>query len=175
MYDALEEDEFEYYFNENVEEVLYTDTFLEEDIIKICIKFKRYIYILLHDKKINLFIKDNDDTDAIDLIQHLNDPEIIKWLNKRVSKKVIQKIPNLKISPMKSLYDIAKKHTTKDFVSKKDFLIKQNKMTRNRYRTFLNIKKQKSDIRRHSSPNSSLFYKKSKTRKRRNTRSRKSM
>jgi hypothetical protein len=76
---------------------------------------------------------------------------------------------------MKSLYDIAKKHATKDFVSKKDFLIKQNKMTRNRYRTFLNIKKQKSDIRRHSSPNSSLFYKKSKTRKRRNSRSRKSM
>jgi hypothetical protein len=52
MYDALEEDEFEYYFNENIEEVLYTDTFLEEDIIKICIKFKRYIYILLHDKKL---------------------------------------------------------------------------------------------------------------------------
>lgn len=175
MYDALDEDEFNYYFNENVEEVLYTDTFLEEDIIKICIKFKRYIYILLQDKKINLFIKDGDDTDAIDLIQNLNDPEIIRWLSKRVSEKVIRKIPNLKISPMKSLYSISKKHAAKEFLSKPDFLIKQNKMTRNRYRTFLNIKKQKSDIRRHSSPNSSLFYKSSKTKKRRNTRSRKSM
>ena len=48
-------------------------------------------------------------------------------------------------------------------------------MTKNRYRSFLNIKKQKSDIRRHTGPNSSLFYKKSKTKKRRNTRSRKSM
>ena len=174
MYDALEEDEFEYFFNENIEEVLYTDTFLEEDIIKICIKFKRYIYILLHDKKINLFIKDNDDTDAIDLIQHLNDPEIIKWLNKRVSEKVIRKIPNLKISPMKSLYDISKKHATKEFLSKKDFLIKPYQMKRNRYSAFLNIKKQKSNIRRHSSPNSSLFYK-SKTKRRRNNRSRKSI
>lgn len=175
MYDALDEVEFNYYFNENIEEVLYTDTFLEEDIIKLCIKFKRYIYILLHDKKINLFIKDNDDTDAIDLIQNLNDPEIFKWLNKRLSKKIIQNIPNLKISPMKSLYDISKKHAVKEFSSKKDFLINQNKITRNRYRTFLNIKKQKSSIRRHSSPNSSLFYKKNKTKRRRNTHSRKSI
>ncbi len=70
---------------------------------------------------------------------------------------------------------IYKKHARKNFVSKKDFLIKQNKMTRNIYRTFLNIKKQKSDIRRHSSPNSLLFYKKTKTKRKRNTRSRKSM
>ena len=176
MYDALDEDGFEYYFNENVEEVLYTDTFLEEDIVKICIKFKRYIYLLLQDKKINLFIKDGDDTDAIDLIQNLNDPEIIRWLNKRISNKVIRKMQNVKVKPiMKSLYDMSKKHAVKEFASKKDFLIKQNKMTRNRYRAFLNIKQQKSDIRRHSSPNSSLFYKKSKTKKRRNTRSRKSI
>ena len=176
MYDALNEDEFEYYFNENVEEVLYTDTFLEEDIVKICIKFKRYIYLLLQDKKINLFIKDGDDTDAIDLIQNLNDPEIIRWLNKRISNKVIRKMQNVKVKPiMKSLYDMSKKHAVKEFASKKDFLIKQNKMTRNRYRSFLNIKQQKSDIRRHSSPNSSLFYKKSKTKKRKNTRSRKSI
>jgi hypothetical protein len=59
--------------------------------------------------------------------------------------------------------------------SKKDFLIKPNKITRNRYRQFLNIAKQKSDIRRHSTPKSSLFYKKSKTKRRRNTRSRKSI
>lgn len=176
MYDALDEAGFEYYFNENVEEVLYTDTFLEEDIIKICIKFKRYIYLLLQDKKINLFIKDGDDTDAIDLIQNLNDPEIIRWLNRRISNKVIRKMQNVKVKPiMKSLYDISKKHAVKEFASKKDFLIKQNKMTKNRYRAFLNIKQQKSDIRRHSSPNSSLFYKKSKTKKRRNTRSRKSI
>ena len=165
MYDALEQEEFDYYFNENIGEVLYTDTFLEEDIIKICIKFKRYIYILLRDKKINFFIKDNDETDAIDLIKNVNDREIIGWLNKRVSKKVIQKIPNVNVSPMKSLYDISKKH----------FLIKKNKITRNKYRIFLNIKQQKSDIRRHTSPNSSLFYKKTKTKKRRNTRSIKSM
>lgn len=176
MYDALDEDGFEYYFNENVEEVLYTDTFLEEDIVKICIKFKRYIYLLLQDKKINLFIKDGDDTDAIDLIQNLNDPEIIRWLNKRISNKVIRKMQNVKVKPiMKSLYDMSKKHAVKEFASKKDFLIKQNKTTRNRYRAFLNIKQQKSDIRRHSSPNSSLFYKKSKTKKRKNTRSRKSI
>jgi len=176
MYDALDEDGFEYYFNENVEEVLYTDTFLEEDIVKICIKFKRYIYLLLQDKKINLFIKDGDDTDAIDLIQNVNDPEIIRWLNKRISNKVIRKMQNVKVKPiMKSLYDMSKKHAVKEFASKKDFLIKQNKTTRNRYRAFLNIKQQQSNIRRHSSPNSSLFYKKSKTKKRRNTRSRKSI
>jgi hypothetical protein len=176
MYDALDEDEFEYYFNENIEEVLYTNTFLEEDIIKICIKFKRYIYMLLHDKKVKLFIKDADDTDAIDLIQNLNDHEIIKWLNKRVSEKVIQKIPNVKGRPIiKSLYDISKRNTAKDLLSHKDFLIKQNKMTQNKYRQFLNIVKQNSVIRRHSSPNSSLFYKKYKTKKRKNIRSRKSM
>jgi hypothetical protein len=175
MYDALDEDEFEYYFNENIEKVLYTDTFLEEDIIKICSQFKRYIYILLHDKKIKLFIKDENDTDAIDLIQNINDLEIIEWLNKRISKKLIQDIPNIKISPMKSLYNISKRHGEKFFLTKKDVLIKQNKITRNKYRQFLNILKQKSDIRRHSSPNSSLFYKKTKIKKRRNTRSRKSM
>jgi hypothetical protein len=107
MYDALDEDGFEYYFNENVEEVLYTDTFLEEDIVKICIKFKRYIYLLLQDKKINLFIKDGDDTDAIDLIQNLNDPEIIRWLNKRISNKLILKMQNLKVKQIiKYLYDM---------------------------------------------------------------------
>lgn len=177
MYDALDENDFNYYFNENIEEVLYTDTFLEEDIIKIFIKFKRYIYILLHDKKIKLFIKDNDDTDAIDLIQHVNDPEIIKWLNKRISIKKIQDIPNIKKSPMKTLYDITKKYAAKPFVLKNKFLLrltKQNKITRNRYRQFLNIKKQKTNIRRHTSPNSSLFYK-SKTKKRKNTRSKKSV
>jgi hypothetical protein len=177
MYDALDEDDFNYYFNENIEEVLYTDTFLEEDIIKIFIKFKRYIYILLHDKKIKLFIKDNDDTDAIDLIQHVNDPEIIKWLNKRISIKKIQDIPNIKKSPMKTLYDITKKYAAKPFVLNNKFLLrltKQNKITRNRYRQFLNIKKQKTNIRRHTSPNSSLFYK-SKTKKRKNTRSKKSV
>jgi hypothetical protein len=177
MYDALDENDFNYYFNENIEEVLYTDTFLEEDIIKIFIKFKRYIYILLHDKKIKLFIKDNDDTDAIDLIQHVNDPAIIKWLNKRISIKKIQDIPNIKKSPMKTLYDITKKYAAKSFVLNNKFLLrltKQNKITRNRYRQFLNIKKQKTNIRRHTSPNSSLFYK-SKTKKRKNTRSKKSV
>ena len=179
MYDALNEDEFNYFFNENIEEVLYTNTFLEEDIINLCIKFKRYIYILLRDKKINLFIKDGDNTDAIDLIQNLNDPEILRWLSKRISNKVIRKMQNVKVKPiMKSLYDISKKYAVKEFSSKKNFLLnptRQNKMTINRYRAFLNIKQQKSDIRRHSSPNSSLFYKKSKTKKRRNTRSRKSL
>ena len=177
MYDALDENDFNYYFNENIEEVLYTDTFLEEDIIKIFIKFKRYIYILLHDKKIKLFIKDNDDTDAIDLIQHVNDPAIIKWLNKRISIKKIQDIPNIKKSPMKTLYDITKKYAAKSFVLNNKFLLrltKQNKITRNRYRQFLNIKKQKTNIRRHTSPNSSLFYK-SKTKKRKNTHSKKSV
>ena len=174
MYDALDEDEFEYYFNENIEEVLYTDTFLEEDVIKICSQFKRYIYILLHDKKIKLFIKNENDTDAIDLIQNINDPEIIEWLNKRISKKVIKNIPNLKVSPIKSLYDISKRHSVKGFSSKKGFLMKKNKMTKNRYRTFLNIKKQKTDIRRHTSPNSLLFYK-SKTKTKRNNRSKKSV
>jgi hypothetical protein len=111
-----------YYFNENVEEVLYTDTFLEEDIVKICIKFKRYIYLLLQDKKINLFIKDGDDTDAIDLIQNLNDPEIIRWLNKRISNKIIRKMQNVKVKPiMKSLYDMSKKYAVKEFASKKIF------------------------------------------------------
>jgi len=96
-------------------------------------------------------------------------------MNKRISKKVIQDIPNVKVSPMKSLYDISKRHATRDFLSKKDFLIKPNKITRNRYRQFLNIAKQNEDIRRHSSPNSQLFYKKSKTKRRRNTGSRKSV
>jgi hypothetical protein len=75
---------------------------------------------------------------------------------------------------MKSLYDISKRHSVKVFVAKKNFLIKPNKMTKNRYRTFVNITKQKTDIRRHTSPNSLLFYK-SKTKTKRNNRSKKSV
>jgi hypothetical protein len=78
---------------------------------------------------------------------------------------------------MKTLYDITKKYAAKSFVLNNKFLLrltKQNKITRNRYRQFLNIKKQKTNIRRHTSPNSSLFYK-SKTKKRKNTHSKKSV
>jgi hypothetical protein len=161
----LNQEELDYYL-ERPYLVLYEKKYFSKRVVNICIQFKKYIKILLHDNKTKL--RDND----IQLINGLGDPDIIRWMNKRISKKAIQDIPNVKVSPMKSLYSMSKKHAAKVFSSKKNFLMKQNKLTKNKYRQFLNIAKQNEDIRRHSSPNSSLFYK-SKTK--RNTRSRKSV
>lgn len=156
------QEELDYYL-ERPYLVLYEKKYFTKHLRNIFIKFKKYIKILLHDKKINILKEPHKPCWSTEI----GDPEIIGWLNKRISKKVIQELPNVKNSPMKSLYDISKKNTKKEFVSKKDFLLHENKTTKNKYRQYLNVVKQNTNIRRHSSPNSPLFYNsKSKTIKR---------